>query len=32
MQIEDTDLPGVKILTPARFGDARGFLDRKSVV
>ncbi|AXT44660.1 dTDP-4-dehydrorhamnose 3,5-epimerase (plasmid) [Phaeobacter inhibens] len=25
MQIEDTDLPGVKILTPARFGDARGF-------
>lgn len=25
MQIEDTTLPGVKILTPARFGDARGF-------
>lgn len=25
MQIETTDLPGVLILTPARFGDARGF-------
>lgn len=25
MQIEDTPLSGVKILTPARFGDARGF-------
>lgn len=25
MQIEETTLPGVKILTPARFGDARGF-------
>ncbi|ATF20747.1 dTDP-4-dehydrorhamnose 3,5-epimerase [Phaeobacter gallaeciensis] len=25
MQIEDTGLPGVKVLTPARFGDARGF-------
>lgn len=25
MQIEDTPLPGVKLLTPARFGDARGF-------
>lgn len=25
MQIEDTSLPGVKILTPKRFGDARGF-------
>lgn len=25
MQIEDTILGGVKILTPARFGDARGF-------
>jgi dTDP-4-dehydrorhamnose 3,5-epimerase len=25
MQIEDTALEGVKILTPARFGDARGF-------
>ncbi len=25
MQIEDTPLFGVKILTPARFGDARGF-------
>lgn len=25
MQIEDTALPGVKILTPRRFGDARGF-------
>ncbi|PWE29946.1 dTDP-4-dehydrorhamnose 3,5-epimerase [Maritimibacter sp. 55A14] len=25
MQIEETSLPGVKILTPARFGDARGF-------
>ncbi|WP_417839629.1 dTDP-4-dehydrorhamnose 3,5-epimerase [Tritonibacter scottomollicae] len=25
MKIEDTTLPGVKILTPARFGDARGF-------
>ncbi len=25
MQIEDTKLAGVKILTPARFGDARGF-------
>ena len=25
MQIEDTALPGVKILTPKRFGDARGF-------
>lgn len=25
MQIEETGLPGVKILTPARHGDARGF-------
>ncbi|WP_162559926.1 dTDP-4-dehydrorhamnose 3,5-epimerase family protein, partial [Tritonibacter mobilis] len=25
MQIEDTKLSGVKILTPARFGDERGF-------
>ena len=25
MQIEDTALPGVKIITPARFGDHRGF-------
>ncbi len=25
MQIKDTSLPGVKILTPQRFGDARGF-------
>jgi len=25
MLIEDTKLPGVKILTPQRFGDARGF-------
>lgn len=25
MQIEQTPLPGVLILTPARFGDARGF-------
>ena len=25
MQIEETALPGVKILTPRRFGDARGF-------
>jgi len=25
MQIEDTRLPGVKLLTPRRFGDARGF-------
>lgn len=25
MQIEETALPGVLILTPARFGDARGF-------
>ena len=25
MQIEQTSLPGVVILTPARFGDARGF-------
>ncbi|WP_170399614.1 dTDP-4-dehydrorhamnose 3,5-epimerase [Ruegeria arenilitoris] len=25
MQIEDTALPGVLILTPKRFGDARGF-------
>jgi len=25
MQTEDTFLPGVKILTPRRFGDARGF-------
>nr|WP_170615854.1 dTDP-4-dehydrorhamnose 3,5-epimerase [uncultured Ruegeria sp.] len=25
MQIEDTSLEGVKILTPARFGDNRGF-------
>jgi dTDP-4-dehydrorhamnose 3,5-epimerase len=25
MQIEETHLPGVKILTPQRFGDVRGF-------
>ena len=25
MKIEDTKLSGVKVLTPARFGDARGF-------
>lgn len=25
MQIEDTRLPGVKIITPRRFGDVRGF-------
>ena len=25
MQIEDTGLPGLKVLTPARFGDGRGF-------
>ena len=25
MQIEDTELEGVKIVTPRRFGDARGF-------
>ena len=25
MQIEDTALPGIKVLTPKRFGDARGF-------
>ena len=25
MQIEQTPLPGVLILTPKRFGDARGF-------
>jgi len=25
MQIEETGLPGVKVLTPARFGDSRGF-------
>jgi dTDP-4-dehydrorhamnose 3,5-epimerase len=25
LQIEDTPLSGVKLLTPARFGDARGF-------
>ena len=25
MQIKDTVLPGVKVLTPQRFGDARGF-------
>jgi len=25
MQIEDTHLPGVKVLTPRRFGDHRGF-------
>jgi dTDP-4-dehydrorhamnose 3,5-epimerase len=25
VQIEDTALPGVKILTPKRFGDSRGF-------
>lgn len=25
MQIDDTPLPGVKLLTPARFGDDRGF-------
>src|SRR3712207_1712340 len=26
MQIDDTALPGVKVLTPRRFGDARGWL------
>jgi dTDP-4-dehydrorhamnose 3,5-epimerase len=25
MHVEETTLPGVLILTPARFGDARGF-------
>ena len=25
MKIEDTGLPGLKVLTPRRFGDARGF-------
>ncbi|WP_170761193.1 dTDP-4-dehydrorhamnose 3,5-epimerase [Ruegeria lacuscaerulensis] len=25
MQIEETELPGLKVLTPARFGDSRGF-------
>lgn len=25
MQVEDTDLAGLKIITPRRFGDARGF-------
>lgn len=25
MKIEETGLPGLKVLTPARFGDARGF-------
>jgi dTDP-4-dehydrorhamnose 3,5-epimerase len=25
VQIEDTPLPGVRVLTPRRFGDARGF-------
>ncbi|KIC18707.1 MULTISPECIES: dTDP-4-dehydrorhamnose 3,5-epimerase [unclassified Leisingera] len=25
MQVEETGLPGLKVLTPARFGDARGF-------
>jgi dTDP-4-dehydrorhamnose 3,5-epimerase len=25
MQIEEAGLPGMKVLTPARFGDARGF-------
>jgi dTDP-4-dehydrorhamnose 3,5-epimerase len=25
MQIEETGLPGLKVLTPARFGDSRGF-------
>lgn len=25
MQVEETDLPGVLIITPNRFGDARGF-------
>ncbi|QAX32182.1 dTDP-4-dehydrorhamnose 3,5-epimerase [Leisingera sp. NJS204] len=25
MQIDETGLPGLKVLTPARFGDARGF-------
>ena len=25
MQIEDTGLPDLKVLTPRRFGDARGF-------
>ncbi len=25
MQIQDTPLPGVKLLTPQRFGDARGY-------
>ncbi len=25
MQVEETGLPGVKVLIPQRFGDARGF-------
>jgi len=25
MNVEDTGLPGLKVLTPRRFGDARGF-------
>lgn len=27
MQIEETGLPGLKVLTPARFGDSRGFFE-----
>ena len=32
MQVSATSIPEVLIIEPKVFGDARGFLDRKSVV
>ena len=30
--VETCEIEGLKIITPTVFGDARGYLDRKSVV